>query len=222
MLERNSEIAGHSEAGWINEGEPAPLAVLADNDCDLSRRLTLFAADEEIPGPASATSNLFQVLFGVARICTDLSDGRRTISAFYFPGEIFGFELGGTRGFRAEAVNAVGLRILVAPRGDRESGELLRLALTGLAVAQEHLLVVGRHTACERIACFLLDVARRQHYPQVIDLPMPRTDIADYLGLTPETVCRVFKLLHERRLIDFTSPRRVTIKSAGALDRLIA
>jgi CRP/FNR family nitrogen fixation transcriptional regulator len=64
-------------------------------------------------------------------------------------------------------------------------------------------------------------MGRRQKRSEVIDLPMPRCDIADYLALTPETVCRVFKQLRERHLIDFTSARRVTVRSQGALQALI-
>lgn len=222
LLERNVEIGARPPGRWADEIERVPSTELDDGAFQVSRRPTLFAADEEIPALSSGAPNLFQVIFGVTRICTVLNDGRRTISAFHFPGEIFGFEPAGKRGFRAEAVEAVGVRMLAVPPEGHDTGELLRLALASLAVAQEHLIVVGRQTAGERIASFLLDVARRQSYPEVIDLPMPRVDIADYLGLTPETVCRVFKLLQERGLIDFVSPRRAVIKSVEALDRLIA
>ncbi|HEY4203110.1 MAG TPA: helix-turn-helix domain-containing protein [Devosiaceae bacterium] len=219
LLERAGEVGRRPQGRWAGEEKFAPVAASASG---LSRRLTLYEADEEILMPAAGSNRLFQVACGVVRICTVLNDGRRTISAFHFPGEVFGFEPGGHRAFRAEAVDSVGIRPFALPEGDLRGGEFLRIALARLAETQEHLLVVGRQTASERIAAFLLDVSRRQHEPEIVDLPMPRTDIADYLGLTPETVCRVFKHLRDGGLIDFTASRRVTIKSSNALGRLIA
>jgi CRP/FNR family nitrogen fixation transcriptional regulator len=87
--------------------------------------------------------------------------------------------------------------------------------------AHEHQLVVGRQTAIERIAAFLLDMARRQSREDSVNLPMPRSDIADYLALTPETVCRVFKHLREEGFIDFTSSRHVAIRSGRGLRALV-
>jgi CRP/FNR family nitrogen fixation transcriptional regulator len=163
---------------------------------------------------------LFQVAFGVARVCNVLNDGRRTIAAFHLPGEIFGFEPEGYL-FRAEAVDGLGLRTMPMPHDRALAGDLLRAALAHLMAAQEHLLVVGRQTASERIAAFLLDMARRQNREDSVNLPMPRSDIADYLALTPETVCRVFKHLREEGFIDFTSSRHVAIRSGRGLRALV-
>jgi CRP/FNR family nitrogen fixation transcriptional regulator len=218
LIETDAGVAWRQGEGWGGDeprGNPAITAALTP-----SRHLTLYEAGEEIFGPGSREPMLFHVAFGVARVCSVLNDGRRTITAFHLPGEIFGFEPEG-HPFRAEAVDSLGLRTSPLPRDRTMAGELLQVALSRLAAAQEHLLVVGRQTAAERIAAFLIEMARRQNHGEVVDLPMPRSDIADYLALTPETVCRVFKHLREDGLVDFVSSRRVTLRSVKALQALV-
>jgi CRP/FNR family nitrogen fixation transcriptional regulator len=219
LIETDTSVSWRHEQDWGGQ-QPNHFVGATSTFTGTSRPLTLYEAGEEIFGPASRGQALFQVAFGVARVCSVLNDGRRTITAFHLPGEIFGFEPAGSP-FRAEAVEGLGLRMLPLPRDRSLASELQQVALSSLAAAQEHLLVVGRQTAVERIAAFLIDMGRRQKRSDVIDLPMPRSDIADSLALTPETVCRVFKQLRERHLIDFKSSRRVTMRSQGALQALI-
>jgi CRP/FNR family nitrogen fixation transcriptional regulator len=98
--------------------------------------------------------------------------------------------------------------------------ELLALALKNLVRAQEHLLVLGRQSATERVAAFLVDICERQGDLHRIELPMSRSDIGDYLGLTIETVSRVFSKLRSTRIIRLNSLRSVDILRLDALKQL--
>ena len=179
--------------------------------------LTFFAAGSEIYAQGEKAGAFYQVEFGSVRVYRLLTDGRRQISAFHMPGEIFGFEAGATHHFFAEAINATGIRVMRFPAGADMSRHILPLALKGLTRAQEHLLVLGRQNAIERIAAFLLDMAERQGGLQPVELPMSRTDIGDYLGLTIETVSRVFTKLKEKGVIRLPSLRSIEIVKYDAL-----
>ena len=135
-------------------------------------------------------------------------------------GEIFGFEADTTHHFFAEAISGTGIRTFRLVAGADISRELLPLALRSLTRAQEHLLVLGRQNAIERVAAFLLDMAERQGDLNPIDLPMSRMDIGDYLGLTIETVSRVFSKLKEKGIVRLPGLRSVEIVKWDALGNL--
>jgi len=177
------------------------------------RPVALYPAGAEIFAQGERPGKLYQVEFGTVRVYRLLSDGRRQIAAFYLVGEVFGFEAGDTRRFFAEAIAETAVRVIAAATSD--SAQMLPLALKTLAAAQEHLLVLGRQSATERVAGFLLDLSRRQGRMD-IDLPMTRTDIADYLGLTMETVSRALSRLKADRIIRLCGARTVDI-GAGRL-----
>lgn len=173
--------------------------------------VTCFPAGWEIYAQGEKAGNLYQVEFGAVRIHRLLADGRRQIAAFHLAGEVFGFEADDAHHFFAEAICATGVRVLrTSPSGDL-SRAILPLALRNLIRTQEHLLVLGRQSAEERVAAFLLDMAERQGGIGCFGLPMSRTDIGDYLGLTIETVSRVFSRLKERRIIGLPGLRSVRI-----------
>ncbi len=171
---------------------------------------TLYSAGSEIYAQGERAGDLYHVAFGAVRVYRLLADGRRQISAFHLAGEVFGFEADRTHHFFAEAIGATGIRVL-RPRAGTDAGELLPLALQSLVRAQEHLLVLGRQNAAERVAAFLLDMAARQGGLEELELPMSRSDIGDYLGLTIETVSRVFSKLKEKGVIRLPSLRTVQI-----------
>jgi CRP/FNR family nitrogen fixation transcriptional regulator len=177
-------------------------------------------AGKEIYAQGEQADRLYRVEFGAVRIYRLLADGRRQISAFYLPGEVFGFEADGSHHFFAEAVCATGLRSFARASGDEAPREYLDMALRCLVRAQEHLLVVGRQNAVERIAAFLLDMADRQGGLEQFDLAMSRSDIGDYLGLTIETVSRVLSKLRAQGIIRLVSLRTIEIVKPRALRAL--
>jgi CRP/FNR family nitrogen fixation transcriptional regulator len=156
------------------------------------------------------------VVSGVVRISKLLPDGRRQISAFHTAGDMFGFETDELHHASAEAVVPVKLvaykwQSLLAEGTQSASlvRDLLNLTMIGLRRTQEHLLLLGRKNALERVAAFLLEMAKRAKPGQVIELAMPRHDIADYLGLTLETVSRMFAELKALGAIRLEGARRV-------------
>lgn len=182
-----------------------------------------FTPGAEIYAQGEKCGSLYTVEFGAVRIYRLLSDGRRQISAFHLAGEMFGFETDTTHHFFAEAICATGIRIqrTTLLQGDL-TGALLPMALQSLVRAQEHLLVLGRQNATERLAAFLLEMSERQGDLCMIELQMARADIGDYLGLSIETVSRVLSRLRQKGIIRLPNLRGVEIVKRQALEDLIA
>lgn len=182
--------------------------------------ISFYPADTEIYCQGEKARHLYRVEFGAVRVHRLLADGRRQIAVFHLPGEIFGFEADGIHHFFAEAVGATGIRLAGFATNAELSQQLLPLALRSMARAQEHLLVLGRQSAVERLAAFLLDIAERQGGLKQLDLPMSRTDIGDYLGLTIETVSRAFSRLRAAGIIRLKSLRCIEIVDPAALRQM--
>ncbi|GLQ56629.1 transcriptional regulator [Devosia nitrariae] len=163
---------------------------------------------------------LYLVEYGAVRIHRLTYDGRRQISAFHFAGEVFGFEADGEHHFYAESIDRVGIRTLRPFSEDSNLEGVLPLALQSLIRAQEHLLVLGRRTAMEKVASFFADLNVRQGETGNVYLPMQRSDIADYLGLTFETVSRMLRKLIDARTIRLASTKEVQILNLEALEDL--
>nr|WP_314260850.1 helix-turn-helix domain-containing protein [uncultured Devosia sp.] len=157
--------------------------------------ISLYEAGATVYGQGDAVGQLYMVEFGTVRLCRVSADGRRQISAFYFAGEVFGFESGDQRHFYAEAVDSAGIRLLRPSDSNQFNQSMLKVALDSLIRAQEHLMVLGRQNSMEKVAAFLLDLAERQKTDRIVDLSMQRADIADYLGLSLETVSRILTKL---------------------------
>ncbi|MGA8195508.1 MAG: helix-turn-helix domain-containing protein [Acetobacteraceae bacterium] len=162
--------------------------------------------DQEIHGQGEEASSCYRILRGCVRMVKLMEDGRRQIGEFLMAGDLLGFDALGTHDFAAEAVSDVVLRRYprrmvdaLAERNAPLARRLRDLTSISLRMAHTRLLLLGRKTASERIATFLLEMAERlpQTRAGVLDMPMSRTDMADHLGLTIETVCRV--LAHLRR-----------------------
>ncbi len=183
-----------------------------------------FGRNAEIYAEGEMSGYVYKVLSGLVRVSKLLPDGRRQISAFHMPGEMFGFEADAIHHASAEAVVPVkvvafkwdGLPDL-ASTPTNVVRELLSLALLGLRRTQDQLLVLGRKNALERLAAFLLEMDARSGASHIIDLAMPRHDIADYLGLTLETVSRMFAELKETGTIRLESARRVHLLDVARL-----
>lgn len=194
--------------------QPSPFALL---DGAMAQAVSFFPAGTEIYAQGEKAGPLYQVEFGAVRVYRLLADGRRQISAFHMAGETFGFEADATHHFFAEAINATGIRVVRIAAAADMSRQLLPLALKGLIRAQEHLLVLGRQNAIERVAAFLVDMTERQGGLRQVDLPMSRLDIGDYLGLTIETVSRVFTRLKDKGVIRLLGLRSIEILKQDVL-----
>jgi CRP/FNR family nitrogen fixation transcriptional regulator len=170
----------------------------------------VYARGETIFNEGDEAAYSYLVVSGAIRLCKHLADGRRQIADFVLPGDYCGFLPLAHHRFTAEA--ASDLEVISYPQRKIEAlGERLpevRRLLAGfmgrrLMAVQDHLVMLGRHTAKERVMGFLLLLlkAAGAESGERISLPMNRQDIADYLGLTIETVCRVLSTLKRTRLI---------------------
>jgi CRP/FNR family nitrogen fixation transcriptional regulator len=153
---------------------------------------------EELFAEGDEADFFYQVVSGAIRSYKLLSDGRRQIDAFHLHDDIFGLEAGSEHRFSAEAV---GDATVIGYRRSRLSAliqddpsfrdKIMTATLRSLERAQDHMLLLGRKTAQEKLATFLLDMAERlSKGDERFELPMQRSDIADHLGLTIETVSR--------------------------------
>lgn len=182
-----------------------------------------FDRDQAIYGEGDPADLVYKVISGAVRTFRVLSDGRRQISDFYLPGDVFGVELDAERRSGAEGICETVL--LMARRSavaeDPAQGQRLwRHALRQLRRSQDQALTLGRRSASERVASFLLDLAKRLGGGDQIELPMSRQDIADYLGLTIETVSRTVTQLQGGGLIELAGCRRVRLTRRRALAEL--
>jgi CRP/FNR family transcriptional regulator, nitrogen fixation regulation protein len=164
----------------------------------------------EIFGEAEPADYIYQVADGAVRTHKLLSDGRRQIGAFHLPGDIFGLENGVTHRFTAEAIVNTTVRLMkrcslehVAETDAMVALDLLNMTTSNLRHAEDHMLLLGRKTSLERVAAFLLEMDPRLTAAGVMALPMCRRDIADYLGLTLETVSRALSHLHGMGILGF-------------------
>jgi CRP/FNR family nitrogen fixation transcriptional regulator len=188
-----------------------------------------FERNTEIYGEDEPADYVYKVVSGAVRSYKLLSDGRRQIGAFHLPGDVFGLEAGDDHRFTAEAIaDSV---VLVAKKSgivahaarDGELAQALWAVTAGdLERAQDHLLLLGRKNAQERVATFLLEMASRAAATTEIELPMSRQDIADYLGLTIETVSRTLTQLEGEAAIEIPTSRRILLRDRSALRRLNA
>ncbi len=186
-----------------------------------------FVKDQEIYVEGNRSKHWYQVTSGTIRLTTLFADGRRHIGTFFFSGDCFGFDLGGTRIFSAEAVDdcivyryprqSIGRMIAELPQ---VAQQLWNVTLRDLAHAQCQTAILGRMTAPMRIASFLLDYSARHGSSSLLDLAMPRADIADYLGLTVETVCRVLSRFTELKLIAIPNVNQVEIIDMHAVETI--
>ena len=164
----------------------------------------------EIYGEKEPAEYVYQVKTGAVRSYKLLSDGRRQIGAFHLAGDIFGLENGSMHRFTAEAIVSTTVRLIkrrslemVAESDAMVSRNLLSMTTDNLQHAENHMLLLGRKTSLERVAAFLLEMDKRLTAAGVIALPMCRRDIADYLGLTLETVSRALSRLHGFGVLGF-------------------
>jgi CRP/FNR family transcriptional regulator len=206
--------------GAAARGTVSPLAALATVQ-NISAGQLLFQEGE-------AATAVFEVTQGIVRLYRMMPDGRRCITGFAFPGAALGLPMGEVYAYSAEAVTGCELRR--SPRAavtkmlesnPEFARRMFAIVSDELSAAQDQMLLLGRKSAAERVASFLLWVARKVgrggNDARQLDLPMSRTDVADYLGLTMETVSREMTKLRQAGLIALPTPHRVDLLQPDTL-----
>ena len=187
-----------------------------------------FARNEEVYGDGEPAEFIYQVISGAVRTYKVLNDGRRQICAFHLPGDVFGLEAGEEHSFSAEAVSQSTVLVIkrstvttLAAGDPAVARQLLNLTACELQKMQDHVMLLIKN-AQERVASFLLQMAKRMPAANEIELPMSRQDIADYLGLTIETVSRTLTQLETQATIALPSSRHIVLRNLSLLNRLNA
>lgn len=209
--------------------EPAPFGGAAQipnlKVIDAFGTVVLVGRDQEIFAEGDSSEFCYRVVAGAVRLVNLMADGRRQIAEFHLPSDLFGFEICDLRYLAAEAVVDTTLiryprrRIEALAEKDLEFARYLReMASGGLRRAHERMLLLARKSAPERVATFLEEMADRTgEYVATVELPMSRLDIADYLGLTLETVSRVLNRMHRDHVITLSSATHIQLGDRDTL-----
>lgn len=202
-----------------------PAAALADAFERLGQRMA-YARNEEIYAQDDEAEMLYRVVRGVVRTSRLTCDGRRQVGDFYYAGDLFGLEPGPDHRFAAEALTDCEVALVRrssvrAFAGDVEVDRaILEATRREMERLQEHVMLLGRKSARERVASFLMGLA--QGRAGEIELPMGRQDMADYLGLTIETVSRMLTNLRDEAIVNFPNARRFQVRKWQALEDIAA
>jgi CRP/FNR family transcriptional regulator, anaerobic regulatory protein len=176
---------------------------------------------------------IYKVTSGALRAVRLLPDGRRYIANFLMPGDFVGLTEGESYGHSIEAISDAGLLRYarssfesLLDRDPRAGRRFFGVMCKELTAVQDRLLLLGRKTATERLASFLLAMADRKARANGgngqgrVELPMNRSDMADYLGLRIETICRLLTDLKSRRIIDLPDIHSVVLLRRDELEEL--
>ena len=185
--------------------------------------------DEEIYGEGEPAEYVYQVVSGAVRTYKLLSDGRRQIGTFHLPSDVFGLESGASHRLAAEAIIDTTVRLVKRRSLDQAAGidvqvarRLWAMTAGELRHAEDHMLLLGRKTAMERVATFLLEMDRRLAVAGMMALPMCRRDIGDYLGLTLETVSRALSQMQAQGVLGFSGARQIVLRNRQLLRNMDA
>jgi CRP/FNR family nitrogen fixation transcriptional regulator len=213
---------------------PVPLPN-PDQFCALTGHAGLVATEfsyrkeEEIYGEDEPAEYVYQVIRGAVRTYKLLSDGRRQIGTFHLPGDVFGLESGMNHRLAAEAIIDTTVRLVKRSSLEQAANNDVQVArkLWGITAgelrhAEDHMLLLGRKNAMERVANFLLEMDRRLAVAGMMALPMCRRDIGDYLGLTLETVSRALSQLHGEGVLGFSGARQIVLRNRQHLRNMDA
>ena len=213
------------------------IAVDGPLDGELSHRLFCISSIRTVPAKevvycqGEPCDYVYEVIEGVVKLYMLTADGRLQITGFAYPGQILALDAGSHYVTTAEAVKST--RLCQYPRAKFErvveahpelARQLFALVAQDLSAARSQMLLLGRKSATERVASFLMDLsgraAARGEDPNLIELPMPRCDIGDYLGLTIETVSRTMTHLRRSGVLDLNQHRRVAIRDRDRLSEI--
>lgn len=176
-------------------------------------------------------THIYRIESGTIALLRLLADGRRQILGFAYPGDFIGLGTQGEHIMSAQAIKATRIRAMPLSALNRLAAAdpvlcytLYQSIAEDLASIRELLVTTGHRSACERVAAFLLTLARRTGVDgepaSILNLPMTRSDIADFLGLTIETVSRTLTKLKNNGLIDLPQSSRVTLLDKIGLESL--
>ena len=211
-------IGSHSHAAVI-------IADPLGQSMNLMGATMVYPRNTEIFGENEPADYLYKVVSGSVRTYKILSDGRRQVGGFYLPGDLFGLEFADEHTLSAEAISDT--KVMVVKRSTLTAlaghdaliaQQLFNLTGRELRRAQDRILLLVK-SAQERVASFLLEMAERVS-GNSIELPMSRQDIADYLGLTIETVSRTLTSLECAATIEVPTSRRIVLRNRSALSRM--
>jgi CRP/FNR family nitrogen fixation transcriptional regulator len=205
---------------------PVPSGRPSADVIELMGTVMPFARNAEIYGENEPAEYLYKVISGTVRTYKVLIDGRRQIGAFHVLGDVFGFETGEEHTFSAEAITDCKVAVIrrsalsaAAARDNEVARYMWTLTARELQRVQSHMLLLIK-SAQERVATFLLEMAQRVSAGGTVELAMSRQDIADYLGLTIETVSRTLTQLEKNAAIEVSTSRRIVLRNHSALRRL--
>ncbi len=229
MLMPTTSTAARPASQTVARGaQPAPATHQLSGPIEMMGAPMSFGRNGEIYGEGEPADFVYKVISGTVRTYKVLADGRRQIGAFYLPGDVFGLEVGEEHGFSAEAITATKVLVVkrsalmnLASRDSNVARELWTLTGRELARVQEHILLLVK-TAQERVVGFLFEMAARRPTGDMVELPMSRQDIADYLGLTIETVSRTLTSLEHEAAIELPNSRRILLRNRPALKEMHA
>lgn len=191
------------------------------------RRTITFKPGKHLYLEGDAADRIYEVSTGVLRLTRMLEDGRRQVIAFGYPGDTVGFPSDGH--YHTDCDALVPTTLVVHRRADLETAQgdaalhqrLLRAALREISAMQDHFMMLGRKSSVEKLASFLTVLSDRVGAPlgdyTQVNLPMTRSDIADFLGLTTETVSRTFTQLRKSRIIAIDHINTVIVLKPQAL-----
>ena len=188
-----------------------------------------FERNEAIFCEGDPADRLYRIVSGTVRLCRHTAGGRRHIAEFAFPGDLIGLAEGPQHSLSAEAVSAVIVTTFKRSALDQLAGanpsvrsNLCSQFSANLLDARQQLFVLGCQNAKERLASFLLRLMKRTQTEagEILNLAMGRLDIADHLGLTIETVCRVLAALKSERIVIVPTPHQLIVSNGAALRAL--
>lgn len=223
-------MLNQSLSASISGNKIAPVVPSSDQLCPPTGHAGLVATefsyrkDEEIYGEDEPAEYVYQIIRGAVRTYKLLSDGRRQIGAFHLPGDVFGLESESAHRLAAEAIIDTTVRLVTRRNLEQAAAsdvhvarKLWTITAGKLRHAEDHMLLLGRKSAMERVANFLLEMDGRLAVSGMMALPMCRRDIGDYLGLTLETVSRALSQLHGEGVLGFSGARQIFLRNRQRL-----
>src|SRR5579864_3254114 len=225
-IRSTTPLPGTRPAHFVRSASTASAAVPLAQHMQLMGATMSYTRNAEIFGENEPADYLYKLISGTVRTYKILNDGRRQIGGFYLPGDVFGLEFGDEHTQSAEAMTDAKVLVIkrsaltgLAGRDATVARELYTLTARELRRAQDRIVLLIK-SAQERVASFLLEMAERAPCGDAIELPMSRQDIADYLGLTIETVSRTLTALEGVAAIDLPTSRCIVLRNRSALNRL--